>query len=70
MQFIVCHLYLSNLRYKNVYQWGVSYKSLRKANESVSRSKLWVSVALGALWSKTVHLSQINFKKKVLTENV
>lgn len=50
--------------FKNVYQRVMSYKSLRKTNESISRSKHWFNVALGALWSKMVYLSQIDQKKK------
>ena len=50
--------------FKNVYQRVMSDKSLRKTNESMSRSKHWFNVALGALWSKTVYLSQIDKKKR------
>ena len=56
--------------FKNVYQRAMSCKSLRSSNESMSRSKHWFSVALRAAWSKTAHFSQVDKKKKILTENV
>lgn len=48
--------------FKNVYQRAMSCKSLRKTTESMSRSKHWFSVALGAAWSKTAHFSQVDKK--------